>query len=178
MNVYISYFNNIRNMNYHCIPISTAMYDPKWYHENSYDKSHTFLDKRFVINGLRCESLVFNIHEYNKLVASKQECSRDCKQIPGECAFMKKYREQLDRLYPQDVMDFFYRVRDYVRDFWSMNNSINKLEDDNKDYDIVLLVHEKPDIKCAERPVLQDWFLKNLFIELKEWEVPQDGTKR
>lgn len=171
MNIYISYFNNVRHFNKHQIPVSTAQWDPKWYHENSYDKSHTFLDKRAVVNGLRCDMLVFNVNEYNKLEASNQGCNRNCEQTPGECAFMKKYREQLDRLHPQDVMDYLYRIRDYVKDFWKMNNKLLGIEDDNQDYDIVLLVHEKPDIKCAERPVLQDWFLKNLFIELKELET-------
>ena len=32
MNIYISYFYNIRFFPKNLIPISTAMWDPKWYH--------------------------------------------------------------------------------------------------------------------------------------------------
>ena len=33
------------------------------------------------------------------------------------------------------------------------------------------MVHEKTSCKCAERPVLQEWFKENNY-ELKEW-VPE-----
>ena len=38
------------------IPISTALSDPKWYHQNK-GPQFTFLDKNNVINGLRCKEL-------------------------------------------------------------------------------------------------------------------------
>ena len=40
---------------------------------------------------------------------------------------------------------------------------------DSKADTIVLMVYEKMDVKCAERPVLQEWF-KAHGIELPEWK--------
>ena len=37
---------------------------------------------------------------------------------------------------------------------------------------IVLMVYEKTDVSCAERPVLQDWFAAH-GLELKEWTKPE-----
>ena len=52
MKIYTSYFYKIRFFKPNMIPISTAMWDPKWYHANQ-KQDHWFVDKNGVINGLR-----------------------------------------------------------------------------------------------------------------------------
>ena len=54
MKIYISYFYQIRNFPKTLIPLSTAHWDPKWYHQKN---NKVFLDKRGVLNGLRIDEL-------------------------------------------------------------------------------------------------------------------------
>ena len=82
-------------------------------------------------------------------------CRKNCPlSIP--CAFMKEYRKYLD------TIDF--------------DNFITKLElltiDKPTITAIVLMVYEKTDVPCAERPVLQAWFAAH-GLELKEWTKPE-----
>ena len=52
MKVLITYFYNIRFLKQNQIPVSTAMWDPKWYHDFK-DKDYIFKDKNGVYNGDR-----------------------------------------------------------------------------------------------------------------------------
>ena len=56
MAIYISYFYNVRFLKPDQVPVSTAVWDPKWFHDFK-GQSHKFFDKRGVLNGLRAESL-------------------------------------------------------------------------------------------------------------------------
>ena len=56
MKLAISYFYKIRFFQPWMIPISTAAWDPKYYHDNK-GKDYLFVDKRGVINGYRYEAL-------------------------------------------------------------------------------------------------------------------------
>ena len=146
MNLKISYFNNIRNFNKYDIPLSTAMWDPKWYTQH--------IDKNEVINGLKCSPLVFSYKEYSQL---KNECQRHCQQVPFYCEFMRKYREHLNKIDFVSLMMWFESVIEKIA---KLNNDLK-----NKDkYQIVLIVHEKPEIHCAERPILQEWFKDNNIV--------------
>ena len=51
--VYTSYFYQIRNMRPGDLAFSTALGDPKWFHDFTNDKQYKFIDKRGVLNGLR-----------------------------------------------------------------------------------------------------------------------------
>ena len=52
MKLAISYFYQIRNFKKYMLPLSTAVSDPSWYHENL-NNNHIFIDKRGIINGIR-----------------------------------------------------------------------------------------------------------------------------
>jgi len=90
-----------------------------------------------------------------ELEAKGEMCQKNCP-FHAPCAFMGRYKEYLDSL------DF--------------DKIITKLELLTLKYPtvdtIVLMVYEKYDVTCAERPVLQAWF-KEHGIELKEWNKPQ-----
>ena len=62
MKVATSYFYQIRNFKRNMIPLSTAVWDPKWFHKNK-GQNYIYLDKRGIINGLRLNAFIFN--EYN-----------------------------------------------------------------------------------------------------------------
>lgn len=89
------------------------------------------------------------------LEAKGEMCRKNCP-LHAPCGFMDLYKKYLDTL------DF--------------NNILLKLELLTLKHPsvdtIVLMVYEKYDVPCAERPCLQTWF-KEHGIELKEWNKPQ-----
>ena len=150
MVVFISYFYQIRFFTPNMIPISTATWDPKWYSEGA-----PYVDKRGVTIGYRMP--VFNIPSYRweKLERKGLQCQKNCTQeIP--CEFMKEYKEYLDSLDFDEIMA-------------SLEVFGKQLE--IQDPVFVLMVHEPKTCRCAERPVLQQWFREH-GVELKEWERP------
>ena len=52
-----SYFYQVRYFNANILPFSTALSDPKWFHEDK-SNNHIFLDIHGVVNGLRCEPII------------------------------------------------------------------------------------------------------------------------
>ena len=64
MKFYTSYFYQVRFFTPNMIPISTAKWDPKWFHDFQ-DNKYVFLDKRGVCNGLRADPFVLG-EEYCK----------------------------------------------------------------------------------------------------------------
>lgn len=145
MNWYITYFYNIRFFPKNLTPVSTAVWDPKWFHDNK-GKDYIFYDKNGVINGINCIGL-------SPAAANATEQCKDCsKELQGNCEFIQKYR---DYIFSLDFKEVTALIRD----------NIYKV---NPGCDICLMVYEKPDNPCSERGVLQEWFKAN-GIELKEW---------
>lgn len=156
MNVYISYFYQIRNMSHREIPLSTAVWDPKWFHNNK-GKKYVFI-KNKVIHGLRIEQLSPD-DTCNNLCRGRESCSS----TPQKCEFLKNYRKQLDKINFNKFIDELNKLNDSLK---LSNNEMN-------DYNIVLIVYETPDNPCSERVVLKEWF-KNNGYELKEWSEVHD----
>lgn len=135
------------------IPLSTALWDPKWYHQFQ-GHQHIYRDKNGVYNGYRLEALAPG-DGCDGLCRGADQCnSHD----PNSCEFLKKYREQLDQI-----------------DFNSFMKSLINFGDEMKKYDgfsgdpvIVLIVHEAPSNPCSERGVLQAWFRDHGYL-LNEW---------
>ena len=153
MKFYISTFYQIRFFTENMLPVSTAMWDPKWYH-NFGHQNVCFYDKRNILCGCRYEKFNLPASLWTDLVEQQEECQRDCpfrEQVP-ECPFMKKYKQYLDSL------DFEY----IINEIEEMSSKVSKIDT------IVLLVHESPKCLCAERPVLRQWF-QDHGRELEEW---------
>lgn len=145
MKFYVSYFYNIRFFPKNLIPVSTAVYDPKWYHMNQ-DNNTIYIDKRGVINGVRCKGLSpYKINSHCK------DCDKKGA-VEGTCSFLKEYKAYLNSL------DF-----NVVKSV--LEHETSKLR---KDCDICLIVHEAPDNPCSERLPLIQWFREN-GVELEEW---------
>ena len=151
MRIYTSYFYQIRFFSPNMIPVSTAMWDPKWYHENK-DQSHVFRDKRGILNGMRCLQLV-----PDPLCSS--ECRGDCiNPDPLSCDFLKHYRDQLNQI------DF----QEFLKNLKSIADSTSQILNLHTDMIVCLIVHEAPANQCSERRVIQEWFRDNNF-PISEW---------
>lgn len=148
--VFTSYFYQIRFFQKNMIPFSTAIWDPKWFHDNR-DNKHIFVDKNGVINGLKAEKL---------------QPPRDCDDCvvcqksgnPFECNFIKQYEKKLNEI---DFDDYISKMESFVEKLKIKNNM-------NEDPIIVLIVHEAPNNPCSERKTIQNLFLKH-GIECEEW---------
>jgi len=154
MKYYITYFYNVRFLKPYQIPFSTAIWDPKWWHEGK-GYSHYFKDKNNVYNGLRIEPL----HPE----PGNEECT-NCwsDHDPSRCTFMQKYRAQLAGL-------DFQQITWYLE---TTAKNIKAKEGFSEEPEIVLLVYEKPDNPCSERQPLIEWFSKN-GVALEEFKKPE-----
>ena len=153
MKIYTSYFYQVRFFPPNLIPISTAAWDPKWFH-NGKGHSFQFKDKRGVINGIRADIFApgADLAGY---------CSKTCGKTPPQCDFLLRYRAQLNQL------DF----RTIVQKFERLEELIKSKEGIITDIDFALLFHEAPNNPCSERIPVQQWFAAN-GLQVTEWLPP------
>lgn len=152
MQLYTSYFYQIRNFPKNLIPLSTAIWDPKWYHEGK-SQSNIFLDKRGVLNGMRIEELAPGSRCANQCHGIDQCYTKD----PSKCDFLMNYRSQLDEL------DF----KEFIKSLCSLSEALAKINN-LEEVDFAFIFHEDPSNKCSEREAVQEW-LKNNGIEVTEF---------
>ena len=164
MKIYTSYFYQIRNFKRHMIPVSTATWDPKWFHDFTGSYDYVFKDKRGVWNGLRANILHFPKERYNTNNACGDACplaTRD----PSKCGFMTELAQYYDSL------DFHYLLSNLGR----LGDKVKEIEGFSEEPIIVLIVYEVPSNKCSEREVLHKWFKKNNY-NLTELSYPIGGN--
>jgi len=148
MKFYISYFYKIRFFKPYQIPVSTAVWDPKWFHEFQ-DNSHIWKDKNGVWNGIRVEDL-----NPEKCHASGCPCSV---RNPENCEFLKSYKIGLG----------YINFPVLIQTLELIGNKIKEIDNTQEEPEIVLIVYETPDNPCSERKALQELFERN-GIELNE----------
>ena len=151
--IYISYFYNIRFFPENLIPMSTAMWDPKWYHNNG-PETIIFKDKRNVINGARAQVLAPTEENIHISLTDSEMCKGPeiCRYSPINCKFLKRYYDYLSSL------DFYSVIS-------SLEADANKLRQNSN---ICLMVYETPSNPCSERQMLIKWF-NNHGVDLPEW---------
>lgn len=154
----ISYFARIRKFAPNEIPVSTAMWDPKWFHPHRNPKG-VYLDKRNVINGLRVDPFV---PKYGGC-----DGPRNCGWEPGKCTFISKYEEQLAALDWLSIHARFADLEARLRERYPHLAEYPELT-------FVLIVYEKPDNECSERHPIRQWFTE-VGASLPEWELPKEG---
>ena len=169
INFYISYFYQIRNMKPNMLPVSTAMWDPKWFHDDKRGR-WKYMDKNGVINGVRMIDLMMPLYKWEELVKRNESCEHcginngaNGSWISGMCPFMKEYAKCIREKNP-DFQKFINFCDGYLQ---FLNQRLNLCLDT-----IIFIVHEAPSKGCGERPELQRWFAEN-GMELKEWN--KDG---
>ena len=148
MKIYTSYFYKIRFFKPNMIPISTALWDPKWYHQGK-GQDHWFIDKNGVINGLRAPVFAPTV---------EAECMICDHTHYNECGFLRNYTKQLSLLDFSDIMARTERLCEMVR-------SQTHFEGEPI---AVFIVHESPDNPCSERAAIQEYFRSN-GIQCEEW---------
>ena len=154
MKVMISYFYQIRFFKPNMIPLSTAMWDPKWFHDNK-GSSHKFFDKNGVLNGVRAEPFV-PANECSGLCRGRENCSPGIE--PGECPFLYTYFDQLCALDFNEIMKRFEKLGKTVQsDRGFFEEPV-----------MVLIVYETPQNPCSERGTIKAWFAKHNY-ELEEF---------
>lgn len=143
MEIQISYFYNVRHFKPNMIPLSTAVWDPKWYH-NFGSQDIVYIDKNGVYNGLRIKPLVPG-KACHDLCRGLDNCKT---KDPTSCQFLKNYKAQLDALDFDKIYEKMAKLCDSIKN--TQGFSENPI--------IVIMVHEKPDKPCSERWSIIQWF--------------------
>lgn len=154
MKIKISYFYMIRFFKPNQIPISTAVWDPKWFHNFTGNPNYKFLDKNNVLNGIRLKDIVPNEKLHN--------CCRgrdNCASLnPESCEFLSGYKKQLNEI------DF----NAFIRTLEAISSAAMTYTKSYDEPEVILIVYETPNNPCSERRVLIDWFASNGY-ELDEY---------
>ena len=154
MEIYTSYFYQVRFMKPYMIPLSTAAWDPRWFHKTR-GQEYVWKDKNGVYNGLRT-----SVFAPGSLCVGLCRGPENCATgSPQTCLFLKTYRYQLDLLDYDDVIARCKRMGEYIQ-------SLEKFPEDPV---IMLLVHEAPQNPCSERRIIQEWFAAH-GKEVVEWQ--------
>ena len=141
MKIATSYFYQIRFFKPYMIPFSTAVWDPKWYHENK-GNTHNFLDKNGVLNGLRIKDLAPG-PQLNGLCKGPQQCSA-CD--PHNCDFLRLYKQQIENIPTGILLKHLDKVTSMVKDKMGFK----------EEPIAVLMVYEPTDNICSERTILHE----------------------
>ena len=142
MKIYTSYFYQIRYFPKNLIPLSTAVWPPKWYKYG--------VDKRGVLNGITARPFVPD-ESCSNLCRGLETCNSNNK----DCAFLKAYKTQLDNLSITEILQRFKTMSE-------------KLYPEFGAVDFALIFHEAPNNPCSERWPVQQWF-KEYGIPICEW---------
>ena len=152
--VYTSYFYQIRNMRPEDLAFSTALGDPKYFHDFTGDKQYKFIDKRGVLNGLRAEPFCPRLDlRPEAMCRGTTGCPHLQSGVPWFCDFLLEYEKKLNLLDPENIEQRFIKVG---KDWQEFNNK-------EMDLTYILLVHEAPNNPCSERVMLQRWLKENGF---------------
>ena len=162
MKILTSYFFAIRYMPRYYLPISTALWDPKWYHENK-GKNHVYIDKNGVLNGLRCD-----------LLAPGPTCENLCHGAPcssnsTNCKFLINYTQQLNEIDVKDFLQRLDRLKGAAADYLNKEKSILDSTLFGGDLQPVFMFHETPENPCSERRPFTKWASQFADVEEFDW---------
>lgn len=162
MKIRTSYFYQIRHFKRNMIPISTCLWDPKWFHNFTNDYNYIFKDKRNILNGLRIETIIEQGRNSNY---GPDYCPCDKKEYQT-CSFLKNYRKNLEKI----------NFDKMIADMQELANNYQKNEKIDEEIILVLIVYETPNNPCSERVPLQEYFTSHGW-ECKELEYPIQQLK-
>ena len=155
MQYYITYFQNLRYLTEEFIPISTAVWDPKWL--GTYNGKMFYVNENNVMVGIKEESFLMTEDEIPDEMCAGKPCPYIGKH--PHCQFLDAYEKHLQ------TIDFDgYLIPELNR----VAEDVRKITHYKGEPKICLLVHEKPDNLCSERIGLVKLF-KDHGIILQEW---------
>ena len=144
--IFTSYFYQVRFMKPHMVPLSTAVWDPKWFHAGK-GQDYTYRDGNGIWLGYKAPMFIPN-WTCDGLCHGPRDCQEKGK---DKCGFLSAYAAQLDKLDFPTTMRQLAHCGEFFR---------NK-EGFAADPIIILLFYETPDNPCSERGPVQEWFRKN-----------------
>ncbi|MCD8211182.1 MAG: hypothetical protein LUC37_06545 [Prevotella sp.] len=156
MKIRTSYFYQIRFFKPNMIPLSTAAFDPKWFHDYQ-GKYYQFKDKRGIWNGLRAESFCAS----NAIAFDECGCPFCEEKDPDKCEFLRRYRMYLDTLSFDEMYQRFERL----------SKEIQKYDGFKEEPIMVLIFYETPKNRCSERTEVLKWFHSHDY-PIKELDYP------
>lgn len=143
LNLYTSYWAQVRNFPKNLIGLSTCVWNPKWRPMGKDKRGVICVDCPPLKPGIECAGL----------------CNGSCNpKHPNDCMFLKTYKAQLDKI---NITSFFN----------TLGNLANRICKDESlsDVDFAFLVFETPQNPCSERVALQQWCKEN-NISIAEWK--------
>ena len=145
MKYFTSYFYQIRFFKPYMIPLSTAVWDPKWFHDFR-GQDHMFIDKHGVINGLRVEEMAPGF-ECRDLCRGPDNPQFGCNRDPTTCEFLRVYYNQLCKI---DIDDFNTSIS-------ALLVACQKYLGFEEEPQAIFIVHEAISNPCSERITIQRW---------------------
>ena len=152
MKFFTSYFYQIRFFKPYMIPLSTAVWDPKWFHDFK-DRDYMFIDSRGVINGLRANQMAPG-RDCDGLCQGIDKPGLGCTLNPNTCKFLQVYKKQLDAL----------DAKSYLADLEGLAFKCKEIMGFAEDPIVVFIVYEPPFKACSERVTIQNWVTQNGFL--------------
>ena len=143
MKLYTSYFAQLRKFPRNLVGLSTAHWNPKWRPMGKDKRGVICVDCPPFKPGRECDGL----------------CNGSCNpKHPQDCAFLKTYKAQLDKLNLTKIQDSLGKLAVQIA-----------LDEGFQDIDFAFLVYETPSNPCSECVPIQQWF-KEHNIECEEWQ--------
>ena len=143
MKIYTSYFAQLRKFPPNLVGLSTAVWNPKWRPMGKDKRGVICVDCPPFKPGRECEGL----------------CEGKCNpKHPEDCAFLKAYKAQLDKLNLTKIQDSLGKLAVQIA-----------LDEGFTDVNFAFLVYETPANPCSERGPIQQWF-KEHQIKCEEWQ--------
>ena len=143
MKIYTSYFAQLRKFPPNLIGLSTAAWNPKWRPMGKDKRGVICVDCPPFKPGRECEGL----------------CAGKCDpKHPEDCAFLKAYKGQLDKLNIIHVQESLGKLAANIAQGEGLT-----------DVDFAFLVYETPTNPCSERVAIQQYF-KEHGIDIEEWQ--------
>lgn len=142
MEIYTSYWAQVRNFPQNLIGLNTTIWPPKWRPLGQDKRGIWVIDCPPFKPGLQCEGL----------------CNGSCSpKHPDDCEFLKVYRNQLDDI---DVEEFLTKLEKLANKF-KENEHLDEVN-------FALIVYEAPQNMCSERQSILEW---GAFtgLEIHEW---------
>lgn len=155
MKVYTSYFYQVRFFEPYMVPVSTAVWDPKWYHDFK-GQDYVYIDKRGVVNGLRAEPFMPG-PQCDGLCHGPETCTEQ--KMPWNCKFLELYQAQLFALKKDEIIA---RMKD-------LGQRVKKFAGFEEEPVLVFLFHETPSNPCSERGPFQKW-ARYVGLEVEEFD--------
>ena len=141
MNLYTSYWAQVRNFTKNLFGLNTTIWPPKWRPLGQDKNGIWVIDCPPLKPGIECAGL----------------CNGKCNLKKPDCNFLQTYRKQLDNIDINKFLDNLFRLKKKI-----------EVEENLNQVSFAFIVFEAPTNPCSERWPIQDW-LKSHEIKIEEW---------